>query len=861
MAVNEDSRFVWRGLLLLLLWSPIPSGSIAPLAQVLLTGAVFVLLVYLLLRVDFSSNDTANKPFRLILACWILATLFAFFQAVPLPSQMVAALSPSVQSLYSWTIPDYHDDLTWRPLSTTPGATIQTGLLIGACGAVFFLVARLARTRERIHALALTLVLIGMGESLYGLAQVGGSLSRPASGSFVNRNHFAALLAMALCVSVGLLLSRWQVGKEGTDESRAKVQLDQWAQGSPLVIAALTMLAGIVFSFSRIGLVAPLAMLALFGSLWLSGAVPGRIRLLVVGAGVVAVLLMSGAWAALEVTVERFQILEVSDRLAVREGTYRIFQSFPAVGIGLGGLVDNLPRFIPSQSGEVVDHSHNEPLEILAEGGVSYGLLFIVGLMAYWGTLIPAWLGRHDPLARGLGLGCLAGMMAILLHSFVEFPLRMPSNALYLSSLMGLGWTVIQRRSASYASESSHSYPCGVSFIRMVVLIGALIGVGLSAVAGVADLLDRAGDNFIIRTSRAVGEEREALLAESLVMYNRSVTIEPWQPSHAYRLGRAYEINAVSASPFSTSSQIFWASAAQAYGQAVQSHPANGRLQVAMAWASLQNGDIDRGRRAAQAALKLTPDDQEVQFAVARWYLTEWESLNEEDRRLTASLVQRGASEFPERYVEAVWQSMRSPGQVRSILPGDLRVRRLLLNRLTEQQYFADRWAEQADYPALRSSLPETGVRVMARGQVNSWQEPLGGATSIGPWAGMVEGWLSGGLTASLDLELPPGEVVLYIPIQGEAAGGVWPRLSLTLGGNEILAPTVLGGGWQNSFVFLSTQGGKFSLQAVLGNGAVLLENGRFIERRVRLGAIKILAPGHALRGGSVPFFFWKKAA
>lgn len=857
MAVSVNGTYVWRGLLLLLLWSPIPSGSISPLAQAFLTGALFALLAYWAMRADLTPNDQANGRLRFILACWTLAVLFAFVQAVPLPFQIVTILSPSVQDLYSWAVPDYQYGVTWRSVSTTPGATIQTGLLIGACGIVFFLVTRLAKTRERIHALALILILIGVGESLYGLTQVGGGLSRPASGTFVNRNHFAAFLAMALCVSVGLLLSRWQGNEEGVDESKSNVRLDRWARGSPLIVAFLIMLAGIVFSFSRMGLVAPLAMLALFGSCWLSGAVSRRIRLLAIGVGAVAILLMAGAWPALEMTAERFQTVEESYRYAAWEGTYRLFQSSPIVGLGLGGLVDNLPRFLPNPIRGIFDHSHNEPLEILAEGGVIYALFFTIGLAAYLGTLLPAWFGRRESLARGLGLGCLAGTTAILVCSFVEFPLRVPANALCLSAMMGLGWTVIQRRSAAHACVLQNGCSRGASSIRTVAMIGALVGVGLSAVAGAADLIDRAGDSFIARTSRAAGETREALLVESLAMYNRSVTIEPWQPSHVYRLGRAYEISAVSSSPFSVSSQTAWASAAKAYGQAAQLHPANARLQAALAWAKFLGGDLSDGRRAAQAALKLAPNDSDVQFSVARWYFMQWESLTAEEQQLVISLIHRGAREFPQPYVEAIWQLVRDTQTARRILPDDLPVRRLVLDKLTEEQLFSDRWAEQTAYPALRVPLPEKGIRILSHGQLSGRPELPPETTTAGPWTGMVDGWLSGGLTASLDLELPPGEVVLYIPMQGEAAGGIWPSLNLTLDGNGVPLPTISGGGWRTASLLLSTKGGKCSLQAVLTNGAVLLENGQFIERRVTLGTVRVLAPGRTniLRGVPIPPF------
>src|SRR5436853_223007 len=220
----------------------------------------------------------------------------------------------------------------------------------------------------------------------------------------------------------------------------------------------------------------------------------------------------------------------------------------------------------------------------------------------------------------------------------------------------------------------------------------------------------------------------------------------------------------------------------------------------------------------------------------------QWEALNGEEQRLAATLVRSGAREQPERYVEATWQLVHDPKTVRKLLPIDLPVRRLLLDKLTEQQLFSDRWAEQAAYPGLRVPLPENGLHVISQGQLTGRQDPPLESTTAGAWTGMVEGWLSAGLTATVDLLLPPGEVVLYIPIRGEAAGGVWPTLNMTLGGQGLPLPTVDESGWRTALILVATRGGKFPLQAVLTNGAVLQENGNFVERRATLGPVKVLS-------------------
>src|SRR2546426_1736285 len=449
MGILSDGVFAIYGLLILLILAPLPLGSNLPWAQSLLTFSVFALLAAWAVRPGISPAtrpQTTDRGLATLLALWALAVAFAFFQVLPLPPGVLAAMSPGLGDLYSWALPDYRQGGVWRSLSTTPGATIESALLIGACGTAFFLVARHGRSQDRILALAVTVVVVGAGEAVFSLIQVGGSLSGPASGTFGNRNHFAALLAMALCVGVGLLLSRWRAGAVAPV---SHLHFDRWFRTTPLILACLSILAGIIFSFSRMGLTAPILMLVLFGGVWLSGPVSHRIRLVGIGVGLVLLLLMTGAWPALEVVADRFRTLEETSRVVAWEGTYALFQSSPAFGIGLGGLLDNLPRFLTLPISEPFQHSHNEPLEVLAEGGVIYAALIGSGLIVYFATVVPACFRQHDPVARGLGAGCLAAVAAVLLQSVVEFPLRMPANALYLSVIMGMGWAIILTPSPS----------------------------------------------------------------------------------------------------------------------------------------------------------------------------------------------------------------------------------------------------------------------------------------------------------------------------------------------------------------------------------------------------------------------------
>jgi hypothetical protein len=65
----------------------------------------------------------------------------------------------------------------------------------------------------------------------------------------------------------------------------------------------------------------------------------------------------------------------------------------------------------------------------------------------------------------------------------------------------------------------------------------------------------------------------------------------------------------------------------------------------------------------------------------------------------------------------------------------------------------------------------------------------------------------------------------------------------MTLGENPVPLPSLSETGWRTAYIHLYTKGGTFPLQAVLTNGAVIRENGQFVERRATLGSIRLLAP------------------
>ena len=148
-------------------------------------------------------------------------------------------------------------------------------------------------------------------------------------------------------------------------------------------------------------------------------------------------------WLGVTKALERFELLahqRVSRelRVAMDKDTWRIFQDHPLTGTGLGTLIAVYPRYESFYNGTTVDHAHNDFLELLADTGLVGGVCgaLFIGLLFRRG--FANFQVAAGGSARALVAGPLVGCAGMLLHSFVDFNLHIPSNALIFLLLTSL---------------------------------------------------------------------------------------------------------------------------------------------------------------------------------------------------------------------------------------------------------------------------------------------------------------------------------------------------------------------------------------------------------------------------------------
>jgi O-antigen ligase len=294
---------------------------------------------------------------------------------------------------------------------------------------IFFLSTQVFRERRDLSNLAWFLILLCFSVSLLGIVQhftsdakIYGFRTLTAGGDpfgpFVNRNHFAGFVELTLPAGLALLIFRGL--------RRDMIPLTGLLTIVPVGAMLLSGSRGGIVSFAF-----EVAVLALLARLRKGPEGPRLVALAIVGFAALALVAWLGAGRA----IERFSTLHKGDvslarRGAMVRGAAHIFFDHPLKGTGLRSLVVVFPRYEIAYDGYVVDHVHNDYMELLAEMGILGGLCGLAFLWILFRDARKSFIAEQGHFSRALHAAGITAVCGLLVHSLVDFNLHIPSNAL-----------------------------------------------------------------------------------------------------------------------------------------------------------------------------------------------------------------------------------------------------------------------------------------------------------------------------------------------------------------------------------------------------------------------------------------------
>jgi O-antigen ligase len=444
-------------------------------------------------------------------------------------------------------------------------------VLVYAC--LFFAILNNLHRQESTQIISCTLVFLAMAISGYAIFQFLTHSHRVwnfpvsadfgASGTYISRNHLGGFLEMLLPLGLAYTLT-----------SRLKPVTKVF-----LGYASLVILAGIAVTISRGAYASTAVALALFFGVLLfhrTYRLPALVLLVaVVAAGAYYLPKSFPVQARIRPVLEGQGRMDENSRVLLWQAAIRIWHENPCWGVGPAHYDYRFRQVRPVQVQLRPAWAHNDYLNTLAEWGlVGVGLvasalvLLGLGVLKTW----PSVRGK----ARGLGeernsskfafvLGASLGLVAILVHSVVDFNMHIPANAILAITLMALlsshlrfatdrYWVTIKpwgKAVASVVVLASLGYLGQQGWHHTAESVWLLRAAGAPAFSPAqAALLKNAfkaepknaetayaiGDAYRIESSEG-GQHSTELAQQAMEWFGRSIKLNPWRGDGYLRYG------------------------------------------------------------------------------------------------------------------------------------------------------------------------------------------------------------------------------------------------------------------------------------------------------------------------------------
>ncbi|SHG88411.1 O-antigen ligase [Kaistia soli DSM 19436] len=409
----------------------------------------------LMLALRPSSGVFALPQARLPIVLMLATAAVMILQLVPLPPWIWTRLpgrAIALQSLELAGVP-----ATWQSLSLSYHLTVYSLLSLLAPAAVFLSIVTLG-SKQRQYVISVVLVggllnviwaqlqivsLSAISISIHQLGNIGYAI-----GSFSNRNHFSAMIYMLAPLSIALML-------DARRHTHGRMRF--------FVIGAVSFvffLLGLLISFSRAGIgIGTVAIMACLIIVRRERSGQHLSRPMLIGGAIAAVAVVGMlVLNAFDLLGERGLVDDA--RVLMLSNTIDLITRYPGFGSGFGTFakvyqIGEAPETIRYY---YINHAHNDWLEMLVEGGLPVAIIIIAGVVWLARRIYSAWkVPTGDGYQNVLAEAATISIVAVLLHSTMDYPLRTTALASIFALLCALVCDAPRTARGSSGSHPRHS--------------------------------------------------------------------------------------------------------------------------------------------------------------------------------------------------------------------------------------------------------------------------------------------------------------------------------------------------------------------------------------------------------------------
>ena len=324
-------------------------------------------------------------------------------------------------------------------ISLAPTETKATILLTLAYAALFTSAAMLVNTRVRRRWLLGALFFTTTAHVLVAASM---TATERMHGAFINPNHFAGYLEIALAFAFGVIWTEVLTGRDRV--ARVADRAERLEKRTlPFVWRILlwgVIAAGIALTRSRGGVIA--AIVTTF--VLLAMAVTRRrseraaiITVVAVALGIAFVIFTTGEASLLRFLGSDPRDIRTDTRVTLWETSIEAWRTYPNFGDGLGAFKEAYRRVQPKEIETITEQAHNDFLQLLVTGGWIGAALGALAFASLFVILFRGWLHQEHREESAFVLAAFGALLSLTLHGIVEFNMSLPAIPATLAIMLG----------------------------------------------------------------------------------------------------------------------------------------------------------------------------------------------------------------------------------------------------------------------------------------------------------------------------------------------------------------------------------------------------------------------------------------
>jgi len=545
-------------LFFLIIFTPLAYGAVEPRAiAVFESTAAFMALIWILKMLrngEFTYIKNPVNPLILFFIFYICLQLFFTrntHEAIRLPAGQAGYTLP--YSIYPW-------------------ATKTELLKIISYALIFFVTKNTIRTPSQITRIISFIMAVGFILSVFYLVRY---LGVKVPRGLINRDHLSAYLAMAISLALGFIFVY------SLDTNRYTLT----AKRLLLFFSVIVMGAALFFTMSRGGMFSFIASLIFMAVLILTRK---SIRSKGWIISMVAVLIvLTIAWLGATPVIERILSIKVEiasryfgGRLPVWQGTVGIIKDYILFGTGLGAFNYIFPKYQPAEIMSAhYAYAHSDILEFLSEVGIiAFGFLVCM-LLVVVVYLLRNFNNRRDPWVVGISIGLFGALTGIFLHSFTDFNLHIPANAILLCVILALFIGILN----SYYRQENAKFNTVITdrilltnklhyTVCFLTVIALLVFIISSIKPAIAD--------YYFHKAKDTANQPLTAIRYTLT----AIKFDPENAFYHYELGRLYFKEATNSKGQKGRSIALLNRTVESYEKAIELNHSNSKYRQSLAW-------------------------------------------------------------------------------------------------------------------------------------------------------------------------------------------------------------------------------------------------------------------------------------